>query len=79
MKLHQDANRYVLELSNDKRIHFPVNQRRQAYLVQIEGKTHVNGQHLEARDALEIVEEEIDITASETSHFMLIEIVKRAF
>lgn len=78
VKIHQDANLFVLELSNDKRIHFPVNQGRQAYLVQIEGKSLVNGQHLEARDAMEIVEEEIDITASETSHFMLIEMAKRA-
>lgn len=79
VKIHQDANLYVLELGKDKSIHFPVNQGRQAYLVQIEGSSRVNGQSLEARDAMEIIEEEIVIIASETSHFMLIEMAKRAF
>jgi hypothetical protein len=79
VKIHQDANLYVLELSKDNSIRFSVENGRQAYLVQIEGTAQINDQTLKARDAMEIIEEEITIHASETSHFLLIEMAKRAF
>ncbi|MBP1756968.1 MAG: hypothetical protein H6Q59_3366 [Firmicutes bacterium] len=79
VKIHQDANLYVLELSKGNSIHFTVESGRQAYLVQIEGSSQINDLTLEARDAMEIIEEEITIHASETSHFLLVEMAKRAF
>lgn len=76
VKIHQDANIHVLQLEEGKTIQFPVAENRQAYLVQIEGVSAINDLELEARDALEIVEEELLIKANTTSHFLLIEMRK---
>lgn len=76
IKINQDANFYTLELDKNKEINFPVNKDRQAYLVQIEGTSIINGIILSAKDAVEIVEEDITITAEETSHFIIIEMKK---
>ncbi len=77
VKINQDVNFYSLELEKDKEINFQVATGRQAYLVQIEGKSIINGLSLDARDALEIAEEEINIKADETSHFLVIEMEKK--
>jgi redox-sensitive bicupin YhaK (pirin superfamily) len=76
VKIHQDANIYVLELSEGNTITFPVKDKRQAYLVQIEGTATINELQLEARDAIEVIEEEIKITAQTTSHYLVIEMAK---
>ncbi|KAA9016466.1 pirin family protein [Niallia endozanthoxylica] len=76
IKINQDANFYSLELSKDNEITFPVKQGRQAYLVQIEGASTINDTPLTAKDGLEIVEESITIHATETSHFLVIEMSK---
>lgn len=76
IKIHQDANIHVLELSEGKEITFPISKARQAYLVQIEGNAIINDIPLEARDAMEICEEDIHITAQTTSHYLLIEMAK---
>jgi redox-sensitive bicupin YhaK (pirin superfamily) len=77
IKIYQDANIYSLELEKGKEIQFPVNENRQAYLVQIEGTSVINDIELSDRDGLEIVEEEISIKAKETSHILLIEMEKQ--
>ena len=46
---------------------------RQAYLVQIEGASSASGVELGERDALEIVGEDVLLTARETSHYLVIE------
>ena len=51
---------------------------RQAYLLQIEGSASVNGVELDERDALEIVEEDVVVKPSATSHLLLIEMAKAA-
>jgi redox-sensitive bicupin YhaK (pirin superfamily) len=76
VQIHQDANIYVLELEEGRRITFPVKEKRQAYLVQIEGTSTINEFKLETRDAMEIIEEEINITANTTTHVLLIEMAK---
>lgn len=76
IKINQDVNFYVIELDKEKQISFPVQKNRQAYLVQIEGSSTINDITLNAKDAMEIVEEDISITANETSHFLLIEMKK---
>lgn len=73
IKVNQDVNFYSLELEKEQEINFPVKEGRQAYLVQIEGASDINEISLVDRDALEIVEEDIQIKATETSHFLLIE------
>ncbi|MBB6215509.1 hypothetical protein HNQ80_001598 [Anaerosolibacter carboniphilus] len=76
IKVHQDVNVYSLELENGKEITFPVKGGRQAYLVQIEGNSTINGLTMEERDAMEIVEEDIVIKADDISHFILLEMKK---
>ncbi len=76
VRLNQDANIYVLELDMGREISFPVEANRQAYLVQIEGTSTINGVVLNARDAMEIKEENITILANELSHFLVIEMGK---
>ena len=78
VKVNQDVNFYSLELEKDGEISFPVKEGRQAYLVQIEGNSNINDVSLVARDGLEIVEEEIQINAIETSHILVIEMQKEA-
>jgi redox-sensitive bicupin YhaK (pirin superfamily) len=74
--IHQDANIFALELDCNHEIDFQVPKGRQAYLVQIEGKANINGVALNARDALEIIEENIAIKAEEKAHFLIIEMKK---
>lgn len=77
IKINQDANIYSLELDKDKKIIFPVKEGRQAYLVQIEGKSTINDITLDMRDGMEIVEEDIQIKANEASHFLVVEMLKQ--
>lgn len=76
IKINQDMSVYSLELSQGKEISFPVNEKRQAYLVQIEGSSTINNIELNDGDALEIVEEEILIQAKENSHILILEMKK---
>lgn len=76
IKIHQDVNLSVLELDAGKTIHFDVKAGRQAYLVQIEGSSDINGATLTMRDALESVEENLRITANDKSHYLVIEMRK---
>lgn len=76
IKINQDANIYSLELQQGKEISFPVSVGRQAYLVQIEGTSLINGIELSDRDGLEVVEEDMTIRAEKTSHILLIEMKK---
>lgn len=73
IKINQDANIYSLELEQGKEINFPVNEGRQAYLVQIEGASTINDLELFDRDGMEIIEQDIFIKAVETSHILMIE------
>lgn len=76
IKINQDANIYVTEVSKGGEIEFSVEKGRQVYMVQIEGESEVNGLQIEARDALEIVEESVKIKATEKSHILAIEMKK---
>lgn len=73
IKINQDVHLYVLELDKDQQLEFPLNQGRQAYLVQIEGHSLINGSPVYARDAVEFVEETIQLQAEEVSHYLMIE------
>ncbi len=78
IQIHQDANIYSLELEQGNEISFSVQQGRQAYLVQIEGTSTINGIELNDRDGMEIVEEDITIQSESTSHILIIEMKKSA-
>ena len=76
IKIHQDASIHVLELDKGKEIDFPLAAGRQAYLVQIEGHSTINGLDMTTRDGLETVEETLHIAALEDSHFLVVEMKK---
>jgi redox-sensitive bicupin YhaK (pirin superfamily) len=73
IKIHADINMYATILSKGKQIDFRVGSDRQAYLVLFEGEATVNGIRMNERDALEIVKEDISITAEQEAHFVIIE------
>lgn len=76
VKVNQDVNIFVLELEVNNEIDFSVESGRQAYLVQIEGKSNINGITLNQRDAMEIIEENIKIKAEVHSHFIIVDMKK---
>lgn len=76
IKINQDANIHVIELDKGNEIDFKVSEGRQAYLIQIEGSSEINNVQLNARDAAEIVEEDIKLKAVDTAHVLVIEMKK---
>ncbi len=76
IKINQDINIYSLELETGREILFPVKEGRQAYLMQIEGDSLINQLELDTKDAMEIVEEDIQLKASDDSHYLIIEMNK---
>ena len=77
IKINQDVNIYVLELQDGKEIELAVEKNRQAYLVQIESQSDINGIQLNTKDALEITEENILIKSNGVSHYLVIEMKKQ--
>lgn len=76
IRINQDINLLALELEEGNEIEYEVKEDRQAYLVQIEGISSINGIDLNQRDAMEIVEENIRLKAKSLSHFLIIEMEK---
>jgi len=74
--INQDANFYVTALDQDKEIELNVETGRQAYLIQIEGSSEVNGETLTERDAMEVIEENLSIKAIDNAHLLLMEMKK---
>jgi redox-sensitive bicupin YhaK (pirin superfamily) len=73
IKVHQDINVYATILSAGKNIDFKVGRSRQAYLVCLEGGADIGDIHLNMRDALEIVKEDVTITTRDGCHLFIIE------
>ncbi len=76
IKINQDMNIYSIELDKGKETNFTVGEGRQAYLVQIEGSSLINGIQLHDRDGIEIEEEILEVKAEETSHMLILEMNK---
>jgi redox-sensitive bicupin YhaK (pirin superfamily) len=76
IKVHQNINAYATYLTAGKSLPFEVKEGRQAYLVVAEGKTRINGIGLAARDAMEIIEEDVTVEALEDVHIVVIEMAK---
>jgi hypothetical protein len=74
--VHQDVHISATELQAGDKLPLPVAAGRQAYLLQVEGSSRVNGVALDERDALEIVEEEVVVEAVTTSHVFVVEMAK---
>jgi len=76
IKIHQDVNIYSIYLDKNSEESLTLEKDRQAYLVQIEGDSIINDIELNEKDALEIIEENIQIRAKENSHFLVLEMKK---
>ncbi|MDR1292457.1 MAG: pirin family protein [Clostridiales Family XIII bacterium] len=76
IRIHQDVNVYASVVKAGESIGFPVGKGRQAYMVLIEGAAEVGGVELEARDAVEITEEDVTVKASEDAHMLVIEMAR---
>jgi quercetin 2,3-dioxygenase len=74
--VRQDVHGYAAEVSAGRELALQVAAGRQAYLLQVEGSSSVNGVELDERDALEIVEEDVVIEAATTSHVFVVEMAK---
>ncbi|MDR1571927.1 MAG: pirin family protein [Clostridiales Family XIII bacterium] len=72
-RIHADANVYASLLEKGRTAEIAVNPDRQAYLVLIEGRAQANGIGLEARDALEIIGENVSVSAVQDAHMLLVE------
>ena len=80
VKLYQDVNIYVCELDAGKELSFEIDENRQIYYVQIEGKALVNDlhprgtSHVSNGDAVKIVDENsLHVRALSNIHFLFIE------
>jgi redox-sensitive bicupin YhaK (pirin superfamily) len=73
--IHADINAYATELSLGQTTKFKAGPGRQAYLVLIEGAAQIGELSLSAKDAVEIVAEDVVIRAAKTkkSHIIVIE------
>ena len=76
IKIHQDVNVYATYLSAGQSLPFEVAAGRQAYMVLFEGSASVNDVNLNEKDAVEIVEENVTLTAKEDAHVLVLEMAK---
>jgi redox-sensitive bicupin YhaK (pirin superfamily) len=76
VKIHQDVNVYATEITAGNSLSFVGRPGRQSYLVVAEGKARINGIGVRDRDAMEIIEEDIEIVAIEDTHIVLVEMAQ---
>lgn len=73
IKINNDVNIYATELEEGKNLEFNIGKGRQAYLVNIEGESEINGIALNAKDAMEAIEEDLMIKAKSKCHILILE------
>lgn len=78
IEVHQDVHVSAVELDAGRDIGLRVGPDRQAYLLQVEGSSSVNGVDLDERDALKIVGEDVVVAARATSHVFVVEMARPA-
>lgn len=76
IRIHADVNAYATIIDEGGSLDFKVEKGRQAYLVLIEGEAEINGIPMVMRDGMEIVEENITLTAKKKAHALIIEMAK---
>jgi redox-sensitive bicupin YhaK (pirin superfamily) len=76
IKIHADINLYAAQITKGKEIAFEVRPGRQAYLVLIEGAAQIGEYALVERDAMEIIGQDITISAADTSHVIVLEMAR---
>lgn len=76
ISVHADVNVYASLIQPGTSLDFEVAPGRQAYLVLIEGEAGVNGIPMKMRDGMEVVEENITVTAQQEAHMLVVEMAK---
>ncbi len=77
IKIHQDANIYIAELEKHKQMTIANRERRQSYLLCIEGSLAGNGIELISCDAIKLWGEEcLTLAALEESRILMVEMAK---
>jgi redox-sensitive bicupin YhaK (pirin superfamily) len=76
VRVHSDINISAALIEKGGSLELRTGSGRQTYLVLIEGAATAGDIVLEARDALELVEEDVVLTASEDAHFIALEMAK---
>lgn len=76
IQIHADVHVYATLIPRGDSLSFEAAPKRQAYLVAIEGDTVVNVEALREKDAMEIVEDKVEIQTIDTAHMLVIEMAK---
>ena len=74
--IYQDANLYVTELDNGKKLDFTLESDRQVYLKVMEGEVRINDFVCREGDACEIKDENIVLKGISHAHVLMVEIPK---
>ncbi|WOO87883.1 pirin family protein [Mollicutes bacterium LVI A0039] len=74
VRINQDISINILTLEAGNTEGYAVDSDRQAYLIQVEGSSRINDVQMNQGDGLEIIGEDLELTASTNSHFLLIEV-----
>ncbi|MDR1960969.1 MAG: pirin family protein [Gracilibacteraceae bacterium] len=76
IKIHADVNVYAAQITRGGELAFETRPGRQTYLVLIEGAAQIGGHVLAERDAMEITEQDITVSATDTAHVIALEMAK---
>jgi quercetin 2,3-dioxygenase len=76
VKINQDVNGFAIDLERRQKLNLEVLEGRQAYIVQIEGSSLINGITLNQRDAIEIIEENVLIKSLGDAHLLILDMKK---
>ena len=76
IKVNADVNVYATVINAGETIKFEVEENRQAYMALIEGDAKVEYVNMVARDALEIVGQDVHISTEHSAHIYMIEMAR---
>ncbi|HEY44321.1 MAG TPA: pirin family protein [Anaerolineae bacterium] len=77
LHINQDANIYVSEVDKGKQLMVALQDKRQAYLLCVEGSLNINGIELKTSEAIEMAGETLlTLDTLEDSHLLMVEMVE---
>ncbi len=77
MQIAQDANIFAAEISRNQQVRFQNKEKRQSYVLCLEGEISANSFRLRESDSLKLLgEETLNFTANENSHLLIVEMTE---
>jgi len=77
MQIAQDANIFVAEISRNQQVRFQNKEKRQSYVLCLEGEISANSFRLRESDAMKLWgEETLNFAACEDSHLLIVEMAE---